>query len=64
MEDLPLGGVGASGMGRYHGKDGFLEFTHRKAVFRQGFISTAKFFRPPYDEKTRALLKRLTGVSL
>lgn len=33
MEDAPFGGVGASGMGHYHGRDGFLEFSHTRTVF-------------------------------
>ncbi len=32
QEDLPFGGVGPSGMGAYHGRDGFDEFSHKKAV--------------------------------
>lgn len=34
MEDAPFGGVGASGMGHYHGREGFLEFSHARTVFR------------------------------
>jgi coniferyl-aldehyde dehydrogenase len=35
MEDLPFGGVGPSGMGSYHGVDGFRQFSHRKAIYQQ-----------------------------
>ena len=35
MEDLPFGGIGPSGMGAYHGIDGFRTFSHAKAVFQQ-----------------------------
>jgi coniferyl-aldehyde dehydrogenase len=35
QEDLPFGGVGASGIGAYHGRDGFVEFSHARAVFKQ-----------------------------
>ncbi len=35
MEDLPFGGVGPSGMGAYHGIDGFRQFSHRKAIYQQ-----------------------------
>ncbi|MDE2356473.1 MAG: coniferyl aldehyde dehydrogenase, partial [Alphaproteobacteria bacterium] len=35
QEEIPFGGVGPSGMGAYHGHDGFLEFSHKKAVFSQ-----------------------------
>jgi coniferyl-aldehyde dehydrogenase len=34
-EDLPFGGVGESGMGHYHGYEGFLTFSHQKAVFQR-----------------------------
>ena len=33
MHDAPFGGVGASGMGHYHGRDGFLAFSHQRTVF-------------------------------
>jgi coniferyl-aldehyde dehydrogenase len=62
MEDLPFGGVGPSGMGAYHGIDGFRQFSHRKAVYQQ---PTSNFvekqlagLRAPYGE---ALQKQLTG---
>lgn len=45
---LPFGGVGASGMGSYHGHAGFLTFSHRMAVFRQSSLSTFALLRPPY----------------
>ena len=60
-ESLPLGGVGNSGMGRYHGHDGFLNFSHHKAVLTQGRISLGKMFNPPYDDKKTALLDRVIG---
>lgn len=34
MQDAPFGGVGASGMGHYHGREGFLEFSHTRTVFK------------------------------
>ena len=52
MEDLPFGGVGPSGMGAYHGHDGFKQFSHKKAVFRQTKLEMiASMMRPPFDEK-------------
>jgi coniferyl-aldehyde dehydrogenase len=54
MEDLPFGGVGPSGMGAYHGQDGFLEFSHRRAVYRQtGVDAVFGMLRPPYGEGFR-----------
>ncbi|MEQ8745210.1 coniferyl aldehyde dehydrogenase [Pyruvatibacter sp.] len=54
MEDLPFGGVGPSGMGSYHGVDGFKTFSHAKAVYHQAKAKmVAEMFRPPYDDKKR-----------
>jgi len=52
QEDLPFGGVGPSGMGSYHGVDGFREFSHRKSVYRQlkKDLGPMKMLRPPYGE--------------
>ena len=38
VEDLPFGGVGASGMGQYHGREGVLTFSHAKSVFKSGSL--------------------------
>ena len=53
QEDLPFGGVGPSGMGAYHGFDGFKTFSHAKAVFTQSKLPIAELagLRPPYGEK-------------
>jgi coniferyl-aldehyde dehydrogenase len=57
MEDLPFGGVGPSGMGAYHGIDGFREFSHPKAVYTQAKASfVAEMFRPPFGNSTRKRL--------
>lgn len=54
QEDLPFGGVGASGIGAYHGRDGFLEFSHRRAVYRQTASElVSKILRPPYGDTFR-----------
>ena len=60
MEDLPFGGVGPSGMGSYHGIDGFRTFSHAKAVFRQSRLDVAKLagLKPPYGKAIPAALKR------
>ena len=58
QEDLPFGGVGPSGMGSYHGRDGFLEFSHRKSVYTQTGNEILALFRPPYTDKFR---KQLAG---
>ena len=53
MEDLPFGGVGPSGMGSYHGYDGFKEFSHQKAVYKQTNLNLMKLagLVPPYKKK-------------
>ncbi len=50
QEDLPFGGVGPSGMGSYHGYDGFRTFSHAKAIYRQTRLISklAATMRPPY----------------
>ena len=57
---LPFGGVGASGMGSYHGADGFKAFSHAKAIYTQPKIDLAGLagFKPPYGDKTRKALAR------
>jgi aldehyde dehydrogenase (NAD+) len=57
---LPLGGVGESGMGSYHGEAGFLTFSHRRTVLRRPFWLDLPFRYPPYAGKL-ALVKRLLG---
>lgn len=61
QESLPFGGIGASGMGAYHGYEGFRTFTHAKAVFTQSRINAVGLMRPPYGklfERTLGLLLR------
>jgi len=59
QEDLPFGGVGPSGMGAYHGVDGFRTFSHAKSVFTQSKIDVASLggLRPPYGDKTLRAIK-------
>lgn len=56
MEDLPFGGIGASGMGTYHGYDGFRSFSHAQAVYRQTWIDYAAPLRPPYGARFRKIV--------
>lgn len=61
-ENLPFGGVGASGWGAYHGEHGFLRFSHQKSVFLQAKWSPASWLYPPYGakfERIMTLIKRL-----
>ncbi len=57
QEDLPFGGVGASGMGAYHGRDGFRTFSHAKGTFRQSRITLTSLLEPPYGRRFRRLIR-------
>ena len=52
LHDAPFGGVGASGMGSYHGHEGFLEFSHARSVYRAGNYDPRREWGmlPPYNE--------------
>jgi coniferyl-aldehyde dehydrogenase len=56
---LPFGGVGASGMGGYHGEAGFRTFSHMKPVFRQARFNGAGLMSPPYGARFRHMLELL-----
>jgi len=60
MEELPFGGIGPSGMGAYHGQDGFRTFSHAKAVYKQAGLDVAKLagLKPPYGKTTMASVQR------
>lgn len=59
QHDMPFGGIGESGMGHYHGKEGFLTFSKLRPVFYQARISGLHFVRPPYGRFTNLLLRFL-----
>jgi coniferyl-aldehyde dehydrogenase len=57
QHDLPFGGVGASGMGHYHGYEGFLTFSKLRPVFQQGRFSSIQLaLQPPYGPRTKRVL--------
>ena len=56
---LPFGGVGASGMGGYHGEAGFRSFSHVKPVFHQARWNGAGLLNPPYGARFRRMLDML-----
>ena len=60
IPDMPFGGVGQSGMGRYHGLAGFETFSHQKAVLHRSFWLDLKLRYPPYKLDINSL-KRLLG---
>ncbi|MBC8023260.1 MAG: coniferyl aldehyde dehydrogenase [Burkholderiales bacterium] len=59
QDDLPFGGVGASGMGEYHGRAGFETFSKGKAVFHQPRWNLLGLFRPPYGPRFERLMRLL-----
>ena len=59
QHDLPFGGVGASGMGDYHGESGFRTFSHMKPVFRQARLNGVGLLNPPYGARFRRMLALL-----
>ncbi len=61
QDDLPFGGVGSSGMGHYHAREGFETFTKKKAVFRQARFNATGLLRPPYGKRIERLLAFLVG---
>ena len=60
QENLPFGGIGASGMGAYHGYEGFRTFSHAKSVFIQSRVNAVGLMRPPYGK----LFERMLGFLL
>ena len=48
QDDMAFGGIGPSGMGGYHGKDGFHRFSHARSVFKPGFINVFEKLGPPW----------------
>lgn len=60
QHDLPFGGVGESGMGHYHGYEGFVTFSKMRPVFYQAAFSAVKFLWPPYGNFATKYLNFLT----
>lgn len=58
--NLPFGGIGPSGMGHYHGRDGFLTFSKQKPVLYQSRITGMALFKPPYRGLADRVVKFLT----
>lgn len=60
LEDAPFGGVGASGMGHYHGREGFLEFSHTRSVYKAGTHDPRAEWGmlPPYGPAFEQLLRQ------
>ena len=63
QEDLPFGGFGASGMGAYHGPEGFKNMSHPRAIYSQSMLDVLPIVgaRPPFGEKFRKNISKILG---
>ena len=64
QEDLPFGGIGASGMGAYHGPEGFRTMSHARAIYSQTMIDVLPIIgaRPPFGKKFRKNISKILGA--
>ena len=62
QDNLPFGGVGASGIGAYHGEVGFQTFSKMRPVFHQARINGFPLFRPPYGRRFEMILRLLKRI--
>ena len=63
QEHLPFGGIGPSGIGAYHGREGFKRFSHARAVHKVGFVNVFERLGPPWGKMAQALGRRLAKRS-
>ena len=62
IDDMPFGGIGPSGMGHYHGHEGFLTFSKAKSVLSKGRFNSARLMFPPHNSRFKqAILKFLSS---
>lgn len=59
QDDMPFGGIGPSGMGHYHGHEGFLTFSKAKGVFIKQRFNAARLIYPPYGKAIQKLVYKL-----
>ncbi len=55
-DDAPFGGIGPSGMGHYHGHEGFLSMSKAKTVLRRGKLNPTQLLKPPYHRWWQRLM--------
>lgn len=56
QDDLPFGGVGASGMGKYHGPEGFFSFSHERSMMSKPKLYTFKMILPPFNKPIHKIM--------
>lgn len=64
QHDLPFGGVGPSGMGHYHGREGFISLSKLRPVFYQAKHSSTKMLYPPYKGLTNTIFNTMMKLKL
>jgi coniferyl-aldehyde dehydrogenase len=64
QDAMPFGGVGPSGIGAYHGREGFLTISHARGVHRPAFFSGFEMLKPPHGTRSRLALKALARFEL
>lgn len=57
VDDLPFGGVGASGMGKYHGREGFMAMSNAKAVLEKPKFYALRYVLPPFNKSVHKIIK-------
>ncbi len=62
QHDMPFGGVGASGMGHYHGYEGFLTFSKMRPVMYQANVNSMKFLHPPYGDFAKKVINMMAKM--
>lgn len=64
QHDMPFGGIGNSGMGHYHGQEGFTEFSKMRPIFKQGKISSFSLMAPPFGKTFEWMYKMMVKLKL
>ncbi|RLT96943.1 coniferyl aldehyde dehydrogenase [Ketobacter sp.] len=59
VEDVPFGGIGPSGMGHYHGYEGFLTFSKSKGIVQKGKINPTKLLFPPWNRRIHKMVLKM-----
>jgi coniferyl-aldehyde dehydrogenase len=58
QDDLPFGGIGASGMGKYHGPEGFFNLSHERSMMSNPKLYSLKFILPPFNKPIHKLISK------
>jgi coniferyl-aldehyde dehydrogenase len=59
VEDLPFGGIGPSGMGSYHGAEGFKTFSHARSIYTSPKIDIGSMLRPPFGKRIDGMMAKM-----